>query len=139
MTYVDALQAALAAEHAALFVVGYLGAQTSESASPDLYDALQESYDAHRTRRDQLVGLVEDAGAEPVAAAPSYALPQVGPGAAGQVAAAALAVERACGATYGFWVANAAPAQRRPAVAAVLDSARRELALGGEPRAYPGR
>ena len=35
MTEVDALQAALAAEHAAVYVYGVLGARTSQSATPD--------------------------------------------------------------------------------------------------------
>lgn len=139
MTYLDALQATLAAEHAAIFVVGYVGAQTSASGSPDLYAALRDSYATHRDRRDQLEGLVRDAGGKPVPAAASYDLPVVRPDDAGSLAAAALDVERACGATYGYLVANATGEQRAWAVGAVLDSAVRELALGGAPRDFPGR
>lgn len=139
MSAVDALQASLAGEHAALFVVGYLGAQTSQSGTPELYDALRESYDTHRDRRDELVAMVRDAGAEPVAAAPSYDLPEVRLDDPGAIAAAALAVERACGATYGFAVASTTGAQRGWAVEALLDSATRELGLGGRPRDFPGR
>lgn len=139
MTYVDALQTSLAGEHAALFVVGYLGAQTSESGSPQLYAALRDSYDTHRTRRDDLVGLVLEQGAEPVAAAASYDLPDVRIDDPATLAEAGLAVERACGATYGFLVASASGDARGWAVDAVLDSALRELALGGGPRDFPGR
>ena len=139
MTYLDALQTTLAGEHAALFVVGYLGAQTSQSGSPQLYAALRESYDAHRTRRDDLVGMVGAQGAEPVAAAASYDLPRVRIDDPGSLAQAGLAVERACGATYGFLVASATGDARGWAVDAVLDSALRELALGGGPRDFPGR
>ncbi|MDO9455391.1 ferritin-like domain-containing protein [Nocardioides sp.] len=139
MTYLDALQATLAGEHAAMFVVGYLGGQTSQSGSPDLYDALRDSYTTHRGRRDLLVDLVRGAGGDPVAAAASYDLPAVRPDDPASIAAAALAVEQACGATYGYLVASATGDQRGWAIDAVLDSALRELALGGGPRAFPGR
>ena len=139
MTYVDALQTTLAGEHAALFVVGYLGAQTSQSGSPELYAALRESYDTHRARRDDLTAVLVEQGAEPVAAAASYDLPQVRIDDPASLARAGLAVERACGATYGFLVANATGDARGWAVDAVLDSALRELALGGRPRDFPGR
>lgn len=139
MTYVDALQTALAAEHAAVFVVGYLGAQTSESATPQLYAAFRDTLDTHRDRRDRLATLLRDAGADPVAAAASYELPQVVTNDVDSLQAAGVAIERACGATYGFLVAST-PADRRAwAVQAVLDSALRELDLGGDPRPFPGR
>lgn len=139
MTYLDALQTTLAGEHAAVFVVGYLGAQTSESAQPALYAAFRESYDVHRARRDLVVGLVREAGAEPVAAAASYDLPAVSGADPAGLAAAGLDLEQACGATYGYLVANATGERRAWAVDAVLDSALRELVLGGAPRAFPGR
>jgi hypothetical protein len=139
VTYVDALQTTLAGEHAALFVVGFLGAQTSQSGSPQLYATLRDSYDGHRERRDLLEHRVRAEGAEPVAAAASYELPDVRPDDPRTVAAAGLAVERACGATYGFLVANATGTARAWAIDAVLDSARRELAVGGRPRTFPGR
>jgi hypothetical protein len=139
MTYLEALQTSLAGEHAALFVVGFLGAQTSESSSPQLYATLRDSYSAHRERRDLLEDRVRAEGAEPVAAAASYDLPDVRPDDPTTVAAAALAVERACGATYGFLVANATGTERGWAIDAVLDSATRELGLGGRPRTFPGR
>ena len=138
MTYTDALQGALAGEHAAIFVVGYLGAQTSASAQPELSTALREAYEAHRTRRDALDSLVRDTGGTPVAAASSYDLPDVA-GEPLRISTRALEVEQACGATYGFLIANSVDAQRRWALDALLDCAVRELAFGGEPRRYPGR
>ncbi len=75
MSYLDALQTALAAEHAAVYVCGALGAQTSQSAEPALFVAVSEAYAAHRAGRDQLVARVADLGAEPVAAEPAYELP----------------------------------------------------------------
>lgn len=138
MTYVDALQSALAGEHAAVFVVGYLGAQTSASARPVLSADLREAFETHRARRDTLEASVRDAGGTPVAAAPSYDLPDVA-GDPRQIATRALGVEQSCGATYGFLVANSADAQRRWALDALLDCALRELAFGGMPRHNPGR
>ena len=140
MTYLDALQATLAGEHAALFVVGYLGAQTSESGSPELYAALARrpttrTAPARPARRTWCA----TPGGEPVAAARVVRPARGAPGDPPPVAAAALAVERACGATYGYLVANAVGEQRGWAVEAVLDSALREIALGGRPRAFPGR
>ena len=51
-TELDALQATLAAEHAAVYVYGLLGSRTSQSAEPELYVALRAAYEAHRERRD---------------------------------------------------------------------------------------
>lgn len=138
MTYLDGLQAALAGEHAAVFVVGYLGAQTSTSAYPVLVADLREAYEVHRARRDRLESLVDDAGATPVAAAASYELDDVA-GDPARISARAVAVEQAVGATYGYLVANSADDERSWAIDAVLDCAVRELTFGGKPRAYPGR
>ena len=77
MTYLDALQDTLAAEQAAVFVIGYLGAQTSQSAEPELAALLRDAYGAHRARRDDLVARVRDVDGEPVAAAASYDIADV--------------------------------------------------------------
>lgn len=138
MTYLDALQDALAAEHAALFLVGYLGAQTSQAAEPALYDELNRSYSAHRLLRDALVTRVQEAGGDPVAAAAAYDLDDVGSDPA-RIRADALALEQACSATYGFLVANSPGPQRRFAIDSLIETALREVALGGEPRLLPGR
>ncbi|CAN5343326.1 ferritin-like domain-containing protein [soil metagenome] len=138
MTYLDALQDTLAAEHAALFVVGYLGAQTSASAQPDLYGELSSAYEVHRSLRDELVDRVRQAGGEPVAAAASYELDDVA-GDPTRIRRRALALERACSAAYGFLVANSPGAERRFAVDVLIETALRELALGGRPRVLPGR
>ena len=92
MTVLDALQVTLGDEHAALYTYGVLGARTSQSATPALYDAIAAGYRRHRARRDQLRVLVEEAGGVPVAAAAAYELD--GPLLrAPQVQAAALATE----------------------------------------------
>ena len=54
MTVLDALQATLADEHAALYIYGVLGARTSQATSPALFETLTDGYRRHRARRDQL-------------------------------------------------------------------------------------
>lgn len=68
---VEALQAALAAEHAAVYGYGVVGAGLS---GPDQGTA-RIVMDAHRTRRDQLTEHLVQRGAQPVAAAAAYRLP----------------------------------------------------------------
>ena len=74
MTVLDALQATLADEHAALYTYGVLGARTSQASSPTLFETLTSGYRRHRARRDQLQLMVHDAGGEPVAAEVAYDL-----------------------------------------------------------------
>jgi hypothetical protein len=137
MSAVDALQAALAAEHAAVFVYGALGGQTSQSAHPALYAEVTAAYVAHRDRRDELVATITDSGKEPVPAEPGYDLPAdlTSPTA---VSDRALRLERACAATYAYVVASTTGRQRQWAVDALLDAAVRELGFGGRPERLPG-
>jgi hypothetical protein len=74
VTVLDALQATLADEHAALYTYGVLGARTSQATSPALFETLTSGYRRHRARRDQLQLMVRDAGGEPVAAEVAYDL-----------------------------------------------------------------
>jgi hypothetical protein len=138
MSYVEALQTTLAGEHAALYVYGALGAQTSQSGTPTLYAALTDAYDAHRARRDQLVAMLTDLGAAPVAAEPAYELP-ANLGNPDAVTDRALELERSCAATYGYLVANSATEDRRFAVNLLIQTAVRELAFRGTPETFPGK
>ncbi len=137
MTLVDSLQTTLAAEHAAVYLYGVLGAQTSQSAERALYDALVDGYRRHRSHRDLLTGYVVEAGAVPVAAAAAYELP--GPLAdADQVRRSALGVEESCAAAYSSLVANSVRSHRRWAITALTDAAVRQLSFGGTPQHFPG-
>jgi hypothetical protein len=137
VTGVRALQATLEAEHAAVFVYGALGGQTSQSGSPRLYADITAAYRVHQERRDALTALIEDAGGDPVAAEAAYELPaDLSTDAA--ITSRALRLERACAATYAFLVASSTGSDRRWAVDALLDAAVRELAFGGRPGALPG-
>lgn len=137
MSPLTALNRALAAEHASLFVYGALGAATSQSATPELFDSVTAGYRAHRAHRDQLTSRVLDHGGEPVAAEPGYELPArlASPDA---VAAAALEVERRCEATYRWLVSQTSGEDRRFAVTALTNSAVRSLTFRGSPEIFPG-
>ena len=137
MTYVAALQAALAGEHAALYVYGVLGAQTSASATPQLFAAVSDAYAIHRDRRDHLTDLVLQEGGTPVASDPAYEIPR-SLGSASEVARAALGLERRSAATYAWLVANTVRDQRRWAIRALTDTAVRELGFRGSPEIFPG-
>ncbi|NHC22747.1 ferritin-like domain-containing protein [Nocardioides sp. IC4_145] len=137
MTTLDALQATLAAEHAALHVVGALGAQTSESGSPGLYAALQDAYVQHRAQRDRLERELRDRGAEPVAAEPAYELPDR-LAAVPAVERRARELETDCAAAYASLVGHTADDLRRWAVEVLVRTAVRGLAFRGTPEMFPG-
>ncbi|MGH3938097.1 MAG: ferritin-like domain-containing protein [Pseudonocardiaceae bacterium] len=68
----DALQAALAAEHAAVWAYGLVGAFLAD----ELAGQLAEAAAAHRSRRDDTERVLIDAGAQPVRAEPGYLTPE---------------------------------------------------------------
>jgi hypothetical protein len=137
MTPLQALQQALAGEHAAVYVYGVLGARVSQSKEAVLSTELTNGYTTHRGRRDQLVARVTAAGGSPVAAALSYRLPNAA-STSSQLRAAALVVEQRCSAVYAQLVGSTSRADRQLALGALVDSAVRELTFGGRPSAYPG-
>jgi hypothetical protein len=67
----EALAAALAAEHAAIFGYGVVGAHLDRSGQA----ATRQAESAHRDRRDALVNRLLSASATPPAADPAYQLP----------------------------------------------------------------
>jgi Domain of unknown function (DUF4439) len=137
VTELDALQTTLAAEHAAVYVLGVLGGRTSRSGAPALYDAVSTAYAAHRGRRDLLTREIADLGADPVAAQAAYAVPHRLETSA-QVERAALDLERSCATTYAWLVASTAGRWRRWAIGALNETAVRELAFRGTPEMFPG-
>jgi len=133
----DALQATLAAEHAAVAVYAYLGAQASQSRQPALYTLLDTTYRTHRGLRDQLTVLISRSGAVPTPAAVAYDLPTPTRTTA-EMTDAALLVERRIASTYGQLVENTAGAERRWALVALDGAAVRLLELRGTPEMFPG-
>lgn len=137
MTPLAALQAALAGEHAAVYLAGVLGAQTSKSEQPALYASLLGAYRTHRKRRDQLVALIDARGAEPVAAEPAYELP-ASLETTSEKNDAALQMERRIAVTYGQLIENTTGAERRWALVALESSAVVQLEFRGTPEMFPG-
>ena len=131
----DLLQAALAAEHAAIYGYGLLGAHL-RGAQQQTATALWE---AHRSRRDRLAGLVTGLGGTPVAAQPAYRLPV-------QVTSARTAVQLAASleqAVLNGYVGLAgatAPALRVLAAQAMQDATIRQVRWSGTATttAFPG-
>ena len=137
MTPVQALQKALAGEHAAVNLYGLLGAQASKSRQPVLFKRLEQAYEAHRASRARLTELGAAKGADPVAAGTDYAAP--GPTSnATEIEAVARTIEKRLTRTYAELVANTAKDDRRWAIAALDASALREVALGVAPATFPG-
>lgn len=68
---IAALQGALAAEQAAVYGYGVVGAMLAGTAQSDAYT----DWIAHQNARDTLVAMLTRLGATPVAASPAYQLP----------------------------------------------------------------
>ncbi|CAA9355432.1 MAG: hypothetical protein AVDCRST_MAG72-1760 [uncultured Nocardioidaceae bacterium] len=137
MTPLQALQATLAAEHAAVYVYGLLGGRVSASTEPALANRLVAGYVTHRARRDQLISMLRSAGGEPAESEVSYAVPNPALTAA-QVTRAALETEQRCTAVYAAMIEGTSRADRQWAIDAVTDSAVRQLGFGGSPDPFPG-
>jgi hypothetical protein len=67
----EALAAALAAEHAAIYAYGLIGAHLDGGAA----DQARSAEAAHRSRRDSLILLLTGKGGTVPVASPAYALP----------------------------------------------------------------
>ncbi|ANZ15972.1 protein of unknown function (DUF4439) [Streptomyces noursei ATCC 11455] len=128
-----ATQAALAAEHAAVYGYGVVGGRIGAGRRAEA----QGAYDAHRARRDALRRTVRDLGGAPQAAAAAYELPFPVPDAP---AAARLAaeLEDRVSAVYADLVRAAGGAHRKEAAAALREAAVRAVRWRGSGVAFPG-
>ena len=104
----DALQAALAAEHAAIWTYGLVSA----FVPAPLVDQLGEAIAAHRARRDATERALIDAGAPPAPAEPAYLTPPVND--AASAVRLAITAETDAAAAWRS-VVERSPAQRSPA------------------------
>lgn len=135
----ERLAAALAAEHAAIFGYGAVGARLDAST----VGLAQQAEAAHRSRRDALVMRLTGRGAPAPAAEPAYTVPAL----ADQAAALRLAVtiEERTAALWRAALLETAGDDRRIAVDALTDSAVRAVrfrrAAGVSPATvpFPGR
>ncbi|WP_374362084.1 ferritin-like domain-containing protein [Streptomyces sp. NP-1717] len=129
----DAAQAALAAEHAAVYGYGVVGGRVGDERRPEARTA----YDAHRARRDSLARTVRDLGGKPVAAAAAYALPFNVPDAAAAIKLAADLEDRIAG-VYSDLVRAAEGPLRQDAAGALREAAVRAVRWRGSGVAFPG-
>ncbi|MEU3371777.1 ferritin-like domain-containing protein [Streptomyces sp. NPDC006660] len=129
----DAAQAALAAEHAAVYGYGVLGGRLTGARA----DAAREACTAHRSRRDALVRTVRDLGGSPVASAAAYALPYAVPDAAAALRLATDLEDRVAG-VYCDLVRAAEGPLRREAASALREAAVRAVRWRGGSVAFPG-
>ena len=128
-----AVQAALAAEHAAVYGYGVLGSRITGRRRTDATAA----YDAHRARRDALVRTAQDLGGTPVAAQAAYALPFAVGDPADAVRLAAVLEDRIAG-VYSDLVRAARGPLRQDAAGALREAAVRAVRWRGSGVAFPG-
>ncbi|GAA4333007.1 hypothetical protein GCM10023086_64110 [Streptomyces venetus] len=128
-----ALQAALAAEHAAVYGYGVVGGRVGDRRRAEA----RAAYDAHRARRDGLVREIKDLGGRPLAASAGYALPFPVPDAAAAVRLAAELEDRVAG-VYSDLVRAAGGPRRSLAAEALREAAVRAVRWRGESVAFPG-
>ncbi|MFD3578328.1 ferritin-like domain-containing protein [Streptomyces sp. NPDC058644] len=128
-----AVQAALGAEHAAVYGFGVVGARIGEGRRAEARTA----YDAHRARRDELQRAVRDLGGEPEPSAPAYALPFPVPDSAAAVRLATELEERVAG-VYADLVRASTGARRGSAAEALREAAVRAARWRGGSVAFPG-
>ena len=132
-TSIAALQGALAAEHAAVYGYGVVGAMLTGT---ELADA-RADWTAHQVARDALITTLNKLGATPVAASPAYELPfpVTSPKSAARLAAT---LEKGVTRAYLGLVAVNNPTLRTYGAQAMQTSANRALAWSGTTTAFPG-
>ena len=128
-----ALQAALAAEHAAVYGYGVVGGRIREGRRQEA----KAAYDAHRARRDALAREVRDLGGTPVAASAAYALPFPVPDSTAAVELAAELEDRVAG-VYSDLVRAATGGVRGTAAEALREAAVRAVRWRGGSVPFPG-
>jgi hypothetical protein len=132
--FLDALQAAVAGEHAAVWASGRAAGELAGRRR----DAARRELDAHRRARDELRRQVRALGAIPLEAAVAYVEPFPVQGSSGGRRLMAH-VNTALAATYADVAAASEPAARREAVQRSSEAAVRAVEWGADPEAFPGQ
>jgi Domain of unknown function (DUF4439) len=130
---IAALQAALAAEQAASYAYGVVGAHLTGSK----FNVAAADCLVHQRARDSLTAMVSALGAQPHPAAVAYQLPAPVTTAA-QAASLAASLEREVAAAYLGLVAVPDPALRTFAAARMQDASVRAVRWSGDSQAFPG-
>jgi hypothetical protein len=131
----EALQEALAGEHAAIYAYTVIGGRLDDDSA--LVRQAVESHADHRALRDVLTEVLLARGDSPVPTEAGYALPTAVDGAASARRLARL-VEDRCGVLHAALVATAEAEERRLGAQALVDCALRGLRWGARPTAFPG-
>jgi len=134
MSSVDALQAVLAGEHAAVYVDGVLGARAS---GKPLAARLLAAYDAHTATRDALAERLHSLGVIPAGPAAAYSMP-AGLHRDADLAAYARTIEERLVALYVDQAPTVTGPERRLLVATAEACAVRALGFGATPSPLPG-
>ncbi len=132
MSATDALAAALAAEHAAIFGYGVAGAHLDRAGQ----ESARQAETAHRNRRDALVQRIAAASASPPVAAPAYSLPFPVADSA-KALALAIAIEEGTARAWRQAVPATTGDDRRLAVTALMDCAVRATRWRAAARVRP--
>jgi len=130
---VAALQAALAAEHAAIFGYGVAGAHLTGSSQA----AAEQDWTRHNKARDTLAAMISARGAVPTAAQASYQLPFRVHDAPSAIRLAAYLEDGVTRAYLGL-VAVSDQRLRRFGAMAMQDAAQRAASWRGSTQAFPG-
>ena len=128
-----ALQSALAAEHAAVYGYGVVGANLAGSRQA----TAMTDWVAHQVARDTLEAMLRSRGAQPVAAAVAYQLP-VTVRTPGQAASLAVVIEDRVATAYLGLVALSSPSIRKFGALQVRAAALRAAFWRGSTVAFPG-
>lgn len=139
MTPVDALQAVIAGEHAAIYVYGALGGRLAafpEALAKSARANIRLTYDTHVARRDDLAERLRNLDAEPAPSAPAYELPGKASNTA-EIIATAIEVERRCLSLYAQAIEATSKSDREWAFDALAAAAAQALALGAPPEELP--
>ncbi|MPZ60038.1 MAG: DUF4439 domain-containing protein [Propionibacteriales bacterium] len=125
----EALQRALAAEHAAVYGYGVVGGVLGEDSS-----LATTGYADHRGHRDRLIELI---GADAVAAEPAYQLPfRVSN--ERQAERLGIEIEHRCAKVYAGVVSQTTGKHRMLAARSLAECAVRALDWGADPEPFPG-
>jgi hypothetical protein len=135
MTDLEALQAALAAEHATIYGYGVAGATLR---GPDRNYAVS-ALTAHQRIRDQLTAVITARHASPVVAEPAYRLPMPVTGRTSARALAAHLEEGGAGTQWDLVGASAAGSHIRSLAIGWLSAAAVRAAHWGARQALPGQ
>jgi len=134
MSTLEALQAALAGEHACVYGYGLLGPYASDGDEP----AVRAAYAAHRIRRDLLSAQVRARSADPEAALAAYSVPFAVTDPASARRLAGLLEQRLAPLYADLVAVTSNPALRETAARALVETTVRAATWTGVTDALPG-